>query len=197
MATTVKRRPKGVTARKRASQHRKTERAVAQHRENMIAKAVPVEQLPNCDPAQTLQLLINRVERQWRYAAAQVDALRPGVATNQSGESMDHELWVTWDDNSNLVVTSSYWIQREMELSKLLGELTDRSIRVGLADRIAKVKESEVRLLGEALREAAQDCGLSESQQRALGSALRNRLQLVQGDDGGQYEPVDAEVVAA
>jgi hypothetical protein len=195
--TTVKRRkPKSLTARKQAREHRRTDRAVAQHREQLLARAVPIEDLPTVDPAESMQNLINRVDRLWRYAAAQVDALKPGVAKNQS--QFDHELWVAWDDNNNLVVTSSYWISREQELAKLLGELTDRSIRNGLADRLARAKEAEVVILGEALQRAAEAAGLDDATRRTLGGHLRKELGLLeQGPAQADDEVVEAEVVAA
>jgi hypothetical protein len=195
--TTVKRRkPRSITARKQAREHRRTDRAVAQHREQMIARAVPIEDLPSVDPAQSMQHLINRVERLWRYAAAQADALQPGVADNQG--QFDHELWVAWDDNNNVVVTSSYWIQREQELAKLLGELTDRSIRNGLADRLARAKEAEVVILGEALQRAAEAAGLDDATRRKLGGELRRELGLLEaGEPSDEDEIVEAEVVAA
>ncbi len=126
-------------------------------------------------------MLINRVTRLWRYAAAQVDALKPGAARNQSGESMDHELWVTWDDNMNLVVTSSYWIQREEQLAVLLGKLTESAQKLGLAERRTRVAEGQVQLLGEALRAACAVAGITGEQQKQLGAALRQELATIEG----------------
>jgi hypothetical protein len=158
----------------------------------MIAKATPIEDLPDVDPGDAMQLLINRVERLWRYAAAQCDALRPGTARNQSPDQMDHELWVAWDDNSNLVVTSSYWVTREKELSELLGKLTESAQRIGLTERRTRVAEYQLQILGEALQAAAKAIGIPEAQRRQLGGELRTQLQMIEG------EPiVDPEVVAA
>lgn len=189
MATTVKRR-KSKSAQGRASAHKKLERSVAYHREQMIINATPLEDLPDVDPAECMQLLINRTERLLRYAAAQVDALKPGVAPNQSGESMDHELWVTWDDNQNLVVTNSYWIAREEALTMLLGKLTESAQKLGLSERRARVAEAQVVLLGEALRQACISAGLDDATQRKLGGELRT--QLVMLESGGMVEVQDA-----
>lgn len=180
MPTTVKVPPR--SARRRAREHRRIERTVVNHRESMIARAQPIEDLPDVDAAETMQLLINRVERLWRYAAAQVDELKPGVARNQSMDSMDHELWATWDDNMNIVVTSSYWIQREKELSELLGRLTESAQRIGLSERLASVKEAQTQLMGEALLAAAEAAGLNTAQKRRLGSELRTQLTMLAAD---------------
>jgi Arc/MetJ family transcription regulator len=142
----------------------------------MISRAQPIEDLPDVDPAETMQLLINRIERLWRYAAAQVDALRPGVARNQSMDNMDYELWATWDDNMNIVITNSYWIQREKELSELLGKLTEAAQRIGLSERRTRVQEAQTQLMGEALAAAAEAAGLNAVQKRRLGSELRKQL---------------------
>lgn len=179
MPTTVKVPPR--SARRRAREHKRIERTVVNLRESMIARAQPIEDLPNVDPAETMQLLINRVERLWRYAAAQVDALKPGVARNQSADCMDHELWAAWDDNMNIVITSSYWIQREKELSELLGRLTESAQRLGLSERRTRVQEAQTQLMGEALAAAAAAAGLNDTQKRRLGVELRK--QLVQAAD--------------
>jgi hypothetical protein len=161
--------------------HLEHERDVVHHVETVIGSTIPLELLPEVDPAETMQLLINRVERQWRYAAAQVNLLKPGVAPNQSRESMDHELWVTWDDNNNLVVTSSYWMHREGELGRLLGDLTDKSIRNGLAERRARVAEAQLQIMGAALQAACEQIGLPQTKVRQLGAALRTEIEVAEG----------------
>jgi hypothetical protein len=189
VATTVKRR-KSKSAQGRAAEHKRFERNVAFHREQMIVNATPLEDLPDVDPAEAMQMIINRTERLLRYAAAQVDALRPGVAPNQSRDNMDHELWVTWDDNSNLVVTNSYWIHREEQLTILLGKLTEAAQKLGLSDRRARVAEAQVLLLGEALQAACVAAGLNEGQRRQVGQELRTQLVLL--ESGQQVEVLDA-----
>lgn len=178
---TLKRPNDRKSARRYRNTRKRAQECVVASREYMIARAIPLEDLPDVDPTETMQLLINRTERLWRYAAAQVDALRPGIATNQSGESMDHELWPSWDDNGNLVVQHNYWVEREKQLAELLGKLTESAQKLGLAERRTRVAEGQVQLLGEALKAACVAAGITGEQQKQLGAALRTELATIEG----------------
>lgn len=150
------------------------------HREALIAASVPLEDLPDVDPAETMQLLINRVSQLVRHAAAEADALKPGLAKNQSKEELEHEQWSHWDEQGNLVVMSNYWLQREAELRVELGRLTEKAQALGLAERRTRVQEAQLIMLAEGLKKACDAIGLPEKTQQKLGAALRTELTLLE-----------------
>lgn len=151
------------------------------HKEALIAKAIPIEDLPDAEPSEMMQLLINRVTFLLRAAAAEADRLKPGVAQNQTRGEMEHEQWVSYDEQGNVVVMANFWIERETVLRQELAKLTEKAQALGLSERRTRVKEAEMQLLGEALKAAAQAAGLKPAQQRALGAALRTELATIEG----------------
>lgn len=151
------------------------------HKEHLISQGIPLEDLPEAEPSELMQLLINRVTFLLRAAAAESDRLKPGVAKNQSRGEMEHEQWVSYDEQGNVIVMANYWIERETVLRHELAKLTEKAQALGLSERRTRVKEAEMVLLGEALKSAAQAAGLKPAQQRALGAALRTELAAIEG----------------
>lgn len=156
-----------------------TAHTLVQHKLMMVRNGMAIENLPEADPADTMQLLINRCTLLWRAAAAEVDALEPGLAPNQCDNG--HELWASWDDNSNLVVTANFWVEMEKRLRDELKALTESAQRLGLAERRTRVAEGQLQILGEALKRACDKLGLPPEQQRLLGTELRSELAVIEG----------------
>lgn len=151
------------------------------HKEELIARAVPIEDLPDVDPGEAMQMLINRVTFLLRAAAAESERLKPGLAKNQSKGEMEHEQWISYDEQGNVVVAANYWIERESELRKELFHLTEKAQVLGLSERRTRVQETQMAMLGEALQAACVAAGLSQNTQRRLGSALRTELATIEG----------------
>lgn len=165
----------------RPRERRRLASSMVSHREALLVRSVPLEDIPDEDPAEVMQLLINRVTQLVRHAAAEADRLKPGLAKNQSRTELEHEQWSHWDEQGNLVVMSNYWLQREADLRVELGRLSEKAQALGLGERRAKVQEAQFMLLGEALQKACAAAGLSEAVQKRLGSALREELTLLEG----------------
>lgn len=146
------------------------------HREALLARAIPLEDLPDEDPAEMMDLMIRRVSLLVRAAAAEVDRLKPGLAKNQSRTELEHEQWSHWDEQGNLVVMSNYWVEREAVLRRELALLTEKAQSLGLAERNVRIKETQYRIMGEGLKAACEAIGLTPKVQQALGAALRDEL---------------------
>lgn len=151
------------------------------HREQLLARSIPLEDIPDVDPGETMQLLINRVTHLVRHAAAEADRLKPGLAKNQSRTELEHEQWSHWDEQGNLVVMSNYWLQREEELRSELAKLTEKAQALGLAERNTRVKEAQFMMVAAALKAACEAAGIPEKQQRKLGIALEAELETIEG----------------
>lgn len=169
-------RSKGLRPRERKSL---ANRMVA-HREALLVASVPLEDVPDADPSEMMQLLINRVSQLVRHAAAEADSLKPGLSKNQSRDELEHEQWSHWDEQGNLVVMSNYWLERESVLRKELGHLTEKAQAIGLAERRTRVQEAQFRILGEGLKKACDRIGLPEKKQNELGAVLQEELQLLE-----------------
>lgn len=157
-------------------ERRKAANSLAHHRERLIARSIPLEDLPDEDPAEMMDLMIRRVSLLVRHAAAEVDRLKPGLARNQSRDELEHEQWSHWDEQGNLVVMSNYWVEREAELRAEMLRLTEKAQALGLAERNVRIKETQYRIMGEGLKAACEAIGLTPAVQQALGAALRDEL---------------------
>lgn len=149
---------------------------VIHHKQQLLANAYPIEDLPDESPADVMQLLINRVTFLCRAAAAEADRLKPGLAQNQSKSELEHELWSSWDAEGNRIVMANFWVEHEAKLRAELARLTEKAQALDLTDRRTRVQETQYRILGEALKNACVAAGIPETQQRKMGAALRTEL---------------------
>lgn len=173
----------GLQKRKRTPQKERRHIAavLANHKARLIADAIPLEDLPDVEPADAMQLMINRVGFLVRAAAAETDRLKPGLAKNQAKDELQHELWSSWDEQGNLIVMANYWVEREQKLREELARLTEKAQQLGLSERRTRVQEIQVSILGEALKAACAAAGLSAGTTRKLGAALRDELATIEG----------------
>jgi ABC-type branched-subunit amino acid transport system substrate-binding protein len=151
------------------------------HREALIAASVPLEDLPDADPGEVMQLLINRVTQLVRHAAAEADLLKPGLAKNQARDELEHEQWSHWDEQGNLVVMSNYWLLREEQLRRELANLTEKAQALGLAERNTRVREAQFMMVASVLKAACEAAGIGPKKQAELGRALEHELEVVEG----------------
>lgn len=163
----------------RRRDHINVQRDLVHYKLSRISSAIPLEDFPDVAPDEMLKLVINRTVFLWRACCAEVDALKPGVAKNQSEH--DKERWASYDEFGNIIIGHNYWIELESKLRAELGKLTEVSMKLGLDERRARVAEGQLQVLGEALKAACVAVGIGPEQQKVLGAALRTELATIEG----------------
>lgn len=171
------------------TERRRAANTLVAHRERLIAESVPLEDLPDIDPSDAMQLVINRLGQLFRAASAEVDRLKPGLAKNQTKGELQHELWSSWDEQGNLVVMANYWVEREQKLREELARVTEKAQTLGLSERRTRVQEAQVQLVGEALQRAFAAADVPAALQRRVGAALRTELMTL--ESGAIVESVE------
>jgi hypothetical protein len=169
-----------VALRRDSAKQRKKARNLIRHKLDLVARAVPIEDLPEADATETMQMVINRTNLLWRAAAAEVDRLKPGVAKEQT-DQIKYELWRSYDEQGNSVLLLNPWVEEERKLRDELRRITEAAQKLGLGERRARVAEGQLQMLGEALRLACKSVGLDDEMRRSLGAALRTELSTIEG----------------
>lgn len=116
--------------------------------------------------AEVMQECLDRAVGGMRYAASEVDKLEPD------------EFWVSkYDAQGNRLTEPNKWYQLELTCREEVERLAGMMAQLGLAERAVRVEEAKAALVLSAIRDAARDAGLSQTQMRALGAGLRDRLE--------------------
>lgn len=116
---------------------------------------------PHTEPIEALQWVINRCADLCRHAADKVDSL---------GED---ELTVM----TQFGPVDNQWIRLEERFRRELTDVCVSVEKIGLAERSVRLEEARAVLVISAIRDAAQEAGLTETQIRSLGAGIRKRLE--------------------
>lgn len=134
---------------------------------------------------EAMQLMLDRGMALYRLSAKEADKL-----------TLD-EMWSESEDEiGNTVIVPSKWVQFEAAMRSEVFEMAARMQGLNVDERLVKIEEAKVELLGRALQAAARAIGLDEDKQKELGAALRDELATVEGTATEVSAPTRTEKAA-
>ena len=135
-------------------------RALRDLRASILARCADGELPENVQPIDAIQHVVNRAMQWLRFAEGQVDELP------------ENKLFVYVEGQGSI---PAQWIHMETNLRAEFGAISEKLIKMGIAEKMVVLKEAEMAIMVGMIQAAMEEAGVPKTKQIAVAKSIRKQ----------------------